>query len=250
MSIEQLKQIIEESNHIVFFGGAGVSTESGIPDFRSETGLYHAQQKYGRSPEEMLSHTFFMKNTEEFFDYYKNNLIYQNIKPNKAHLALAKLEAMGKLEAIITQNIDGLHQLAGSQTVYELHGSVLRNNCMKCGSYYDLDFVMDSKHCIDRDGKAGYSPFCESCGDLIKPDVILYEESLDEDVIEKSILAIERADTLIVGGTSLVVYPAAGLIRYFKGKHLVLINRDKTPYDNKAEIVIRQPIGEVLGSIL
>lgn len=241
---EELKTIIEESDNIVFFGGAGVSTESGVPDFRSENGLYHAQQNYGRSPEEMLSHTFFMNHMETFYDYYKNNLIYTDVKPNKAHLALAKLEKMGKLKAVITQNIDGLHQMAGSQRVYELHGSVLRNRCMKCHRFYELDYIMNPDHCQDQ------VPHCQECGGVVKPEVVLYEECLDDDCISGAVNAIAAADALIVGGTSLAVYPAAGLIQYFQGSHLVLINKSVTPYDSHATLVIRQPIGEVLGECL
>lgn len=239
---EELKNIIDESQNIVFFGGAGVSTESGVPDFRSENGLYQAQQNYGRSPEEMLSRTFFLNQTETFFDYYKNNLIYQEVKPNKAHLALAKLEEQGKLKAIVTQNIDGLHQLAGSRSVYELHGSVLKNRCMKCHEFYDLDYIMDPGHCD------GYIPKCEKCGGTVKPEVVLYEEYLDDDCIQGAVSAIAAADTLIVGGTSLVVYPAAGLIQYFRGKNLILINKSETPYDRQATLVIHDAIGEVLGA--
>lgn len=236
----KLKEILNKSQNVVFFGGAGVSTESGIPDFRSENGLYVAKSKYGRSPEEMLSHTFFMRHPEIFFDYYKNNLIFQDVKPNKAHLALAKLEKEGKLKAIVTQNIDGLHQLAGSESVYELHGSVLKNYCMGCGTFYDLDYILNPKNCN------GEIPVCSKCGDRVKPDVVLYEEALDETVIRGAIKAISAADTLIVGGTSLVVYPAAGLINYFRKGTLVLINKSETPYDNRADLVIHEAIGEVL----
>ena len=211
----RLKEIIDSSNNIVFFGGAGVSTESNIPDFRSESGLYHAQQKYGRSPEEMLSHTFFMRHMETFYDYYKNNLIYTAAEPNRAHRALAELEKQGKLKAVVTQNIDGLHQKAGSKNVFELHGSVLRNYCMKCGG-------------------------------VVKPDVVLYEEALDDACMMGAIRAIQEADTLIIGGTSLVVYPAAGLIRYFSGNNLVLINKQVTPYDSQADLVIHDSIGKVM----
>ncbi|MDO4482389.1 MAG: NAD-dependent protein deacylase [Bacillota bacterium] len=235
--IKQLKEIIDSSSRIVFFGGAGVSTESGIPDFRSETGLYNAQREYGRSPEEMISNSFFTAHTETFFDYYKKNLIYREAKPNKAHIALAKLEEQGKLIGVVTQNIDGLHQMAGSKKVYELHGSVLRNYCMRCGEDYTLDEIMDMPGV----------PRCH-CGGIIKPDVVLYEEMLDDAVITGAVNAIKSADTMIVGGTSLVVYPAAGLIRYFKGKNLVLINKSQTPYDNEASLVINDSIGEVLGA--
>ena len=233
---DELKKIIDKSSNIVFFGGAGVSTESGIPDFRSENGLYQAKQKYGRSPEQMISHSFFIRETEIFYDYYKNNLIYKDALPNKAHQALARLEAMGKLTAIVTQNIDGLHQLAGSKKVYELHGSVLRNYCMDCGSFYDLEYVLAQEKV----------PHCEKCKGVIKPDVVLYEEALDDKVVNGAVKAISSADTLIVGGTSLVVYPAAGLINYFKGNKLVLINKSETQYDNQADLVIYQNIGEVL----
>ncbi len=235
--IEELKQIINESKNIVFFGGAGVSTESGIPDFRSETGLYNAQKEFGRSPEEMLSNTFFTNCTDTFYRYYKKNLIYKDAKPNKAHMALAKLEEQGKLIGVVTQNIDGLHQLAGNKKVYELHGSVLRNYCMRCHESYSLDDV------LEQDG----IPKC-SCGGTIKPDVVLYEEMLDDNVVNGAINAIRQADTMIVGGTSLVVYPAAGLIRYFKGKNLILINKSKTQYDSQASLVINDSIGEVLGA--
>lgn len=237
---ERLKKIIDESDNIVFFGGAGVSTESNIPDFRSEKGLYKAMNNYGRSPEEMLSHSFFVHHTETFFDYYKNNLIYTDAKPNKAHRALAKLEAQGKLKAVVTQNIDGLHQKAGSRVVHELHGSTLRNYCMKCHQYYDLDYIMDEYHC------KGGVPICPVCGGIIKPDVVLYEEPLDGDTMDKAIMAIQRADTLIIGGTSLVVYPAAGFVHYFRGRHLVLINKQETPYDAKADLVIHDSIGKVM----
>ena len=236
----RLKEIIDESQNIVFFGGAGVSTESNIPDFRSEQGLYHAKQVYGYAPEEILSHTFFVQHTETFFDYYKNNLIYPDAQPNQAHLALAYLEQQGKLKAIVTQNIDGLHQKAGSRKVHELHGSILRNNCMDCGAAYDLDDTLDPAHC------RGSIPICPQCGGIIKPDVVLYEEALDEDCMLGAIRAIEAADTLIIGGTSLAVYPAAGLIRYFRGKHLVLINKQPTPYDGKADLVIHDAIGKVM----
>ena len=237
---ERLKKIIDESDNIVFFGGAGVSTESNIPDFRSEKGLYKAKTEYGMSPEEMISHSFFVNHTETFFDYYKKNLIYPDAKPNKAHRALAKLEAQGKLKAVVTQNIDGLHQMAGNKKVYELHGSVLRNYCMKCHQFYDLDYIMDEYHC------KGNVPICPVCGGIIKPDVVLYEEMLDEDCINKAVSAISKADTLIIGGTSLVVYPAAGFVRYFRGNHLVLINKQETPYDSHADLVIHDSIGKVL----
>ncbi len=237
---KRLEEIIKQSGNVVFFGGAGVSTESNIPDFRSEKGLYNARQQYGRSPEEMLSHSFFTRHTETFFDYYKHNLIYRDALPNKAHRTLAFLEKEGWLKAVITQNIDGLHQKAGSKVVYELHGSVLRNYCMDCGEFYDLDFIMDWENC------RGSIPICPRCGGVIKPDVVLYEEMLDESCMTGAINAIERADTLIIGGTSLVVYPAAGLIRYFRGKNLVLINKQPTPYDGRADLVINDSIGKVM----
>jgi NAD-dependent deacetylase len=238
---KRLEKIIEASNNVVFFGGAGVSTESNIPDFRSEKGLYNAKQEYGRTPEEMISHSFYKNNTEMFFDYYKKNLIYRDAEPNKAHIALAKLEKEGKLKAIVTQNIDGLHQTAGSKTVYELHGSVMRNYCSKCNKLYSLDFIMDENNCENK------VPMCPKCGGVIKPDVVLYEEALNQETIENAVKAISTADTLIVGGTSLVVYPAAGLITYFRGKKIVLINKSKTPYDDKADLVINDSIGKVMG---
>ncbi|MGM9912125.1 NAD-dependent protein deacylase [Floccifex sp.] len=236
-----LKQWIEESDNIVFFGGAGVSTESNIPDFRSDNGLY--KKKYRYPAEVMLSHSFYEANPEEFFEFYFNQMIYPNALPNKAHIALAKLEQMGKLKAIVTQNIDGLHQKAGSKVVYELHGSVLRNYCEGCHYFYSLEDIMKNRN------EKGI-PICPVCGKIIKPDVVLYEESLDDDTVYKAIMAISQADLLIVGGTSLAVYPAAGLLQYFKGRHLVLINRDETPYDNKADLVIHDSIGKVLDSIL
>ena len=239
--IKKLKEIIENSKKIVFFGGAGVSTESNIPDFRSEEGLYNAQQQYGMSPEYMLSHSYFIDNPEGFYDYYKHNLVYEDAKPNKAHYALAKLEQDGKLIAVVTQNVDGLHQKAGSKTVYELHGSAARNYCMDCRKAFDMDYIMDPAHCD------GYVPKCDKCGGIVKPDVVLYEEALDESQIMGAVNAISQADTLIVGGTSLVVYPAAGLIRYFNGKNLVLINKSSTQYDSIANLVISDSIGKVLG---
>ena len=237
----RVKEIVDRSRRIVFFGGAGVSTESNIPDFRSETGLYKAMNEYGHSPEEMLSSSLFMEHTEMFFDYYKKHLIYQDARPNKAHIALAKMEEEGKLTAVVTQNIDGLHQKAGSRKVYELHGSVLRNTCMECGERYDLEYIMDEANCENK------VPRCEKCGAVVKPDVVLYGEMLDEDVLTGAVKAISEADTLIVGGTSLVVYPAAGLINYFSGKDLVLINKSETSYDGRATLVINDAIGKVLG---
>ena len=234
--IQQFKQLVNKCDNIVFFGGAGVSTESGIPDFRSKDGLYNQQYKY--SPETILSHTFFMNKTEEFFKFYKlkmNSLKYQ---PNITHIKLSELEARGKLKAVITQNIDGLHQKAGSKVVYELHGSVLRNYCMNCHKFYDAEYVFSSNGI----------PRC-SCGGIIKPDVVLYEEGLDEETIENSIYAIQNADLLIVAGTSLTVQPASGLINYFRGKNLVLINRDSTLYDNKANLVINDSLGKVFSKL-
>ena len=237
----RVKEILDRSEKVVFFGGAGVSTESNIPDFRSESGLYQAMNEYGHSPETMLSRSFFDANTETFFDYYKKNLIYQEAKPNKAHLALAKLEKQGKLIGVVTQNIDGLHQKAGNEKVYELHGSTLRNNCMECGAFYDLDFIMDENNCDHG------VPKCLKCGGVIKPDVVLYEEPLDDSVITGAVNAIASADTLIVGGTSLVVYPAAGLINYFRGDNIILINKSETSADSMATLAIHDSIGKVLG---
>ena len=236
----RLKEILDKSESVVFFGGAGVSTESKIPDFRSEKGLYHAQQEYGCSTEEILSRTFFDRYTETFFDYYKKNLIYLDAEPNKAHKALAYLERQGKLKAVVTQNIDGLHQKAGNTKVYELHGSVLRNYCMDCGKFYDVEYIMDEANC-----EKGV-PHCKECGGIVKPDVVLYEEALDDDCVTGAIEAIAQADTLIIGGTSLVVYPAAGLIRYFSGNNLVLINKQPTPQDKNADLVINDSIGKVM----
>lgn len=232
--IETLKTWIEASDNIVFFGGAGVSTESGIPDFRSTDGLYH--QKFEYPPETILSHAFFYQHTEYFYRFYREKMLPLEAEPNAAHRALAALERAGKLRAIVTQNIDGLHQKAGSKNVYELHGSIWRNYCTKCGKSYSAEFIRDS----------GGVPHC-ACGGLIKPDVVLYEEGLDEKTIKGAVRAIAEADVLIVGGTSLTVYPAAGLIRYYGGNRLVLINRDETPYDGYANLIFREPIGQVLG---
>lgn len=234
---ERVKRIIDRSGSIVFFGGAGVSTESNIPDFRSESGLYRARSEYGYSPEQMLSHTFFVQKMDVFYDYYKKNLLYPDAMPNKAHIALARLEQESRLKAVVTQNIDGLHQKARSKTVYELHGSVHRNYCMDCGEFHDLQYVIDSEGI----------PRCRKCGGVVKPDVVLYEEGLDENTIISSVRAIENCDTLIIGGTSLNVYPAAGFIQYFRGDNIILINKGETSYDGKADLVIREPIGEVLG---
>ncbi|WP_293971426.1 NAD-dependent protein deacylase [uncultured Ruminococcus sp.] len=233
---EQLQNVIDNSKRIVFFGGAGVSTESGIPDFRSVDGLYN--QKYDYPPEQILSHTFFMHNTEEFYRFYRDKMLCLDKKPNKAHLKLAELERAGKLTAVVTQNIDGLHQAAGSKKVYELHGSVLRNYCMKCGKFHSADYIKNSNGV----------PKCE-CGGVIKPDVVLYEEGLDDSTVSGALSAIQSADTLIIAGTSLTVYPAAGFISYFKGNNIVLINRDETPFDSKANLVFHEKVGELLDKI-
>lgn len=234
--IEQLKQWIEESNNIVFFGGAGVSTESGIPDFRSTDGLYH--QKYQYPPETILSHSFFVEQPEEFYRFYHDKMVYLDAEPNSAHKALAKLERQGKLKGVITQNIDGLHQKAGSQNVLELHGSIYRNYCTRCGKTYDLEEVLS----FDR------VPKCK-CGGVIRPDVVLYQETLDQEVLNKAIAYIQQADVLIIGGTSLVVYPAAGLIDYYRGKKMVLINKSVTGHDELAACVIQENIGKVLKEV-
>ncbi|MBQ7830704.1 MAG: NAD-dependent protein deacylase [Clostridia bacterium] len=234
--LEKLKQILGEGN-AVFFGGAGVSTESGIPDFRSTDGLYN--QRYAYPPEQMVSHTFFYRNTEEFYRFYKEKMLFPNAEPNACHLALSKLEEEGLLRAVVTQNIDGLHQKAGSKSVYELHGSVWRNFCTKCQKKHSMYEVMES------DG----IPYC-TCGGLIKPDVVLYEEALDDNVVMGAIRAIANANTLIVGGTSLVVYPAAGLLRYFHGKHLVVINRTPTTADAHADLLFTEDIGRVFADVL
>lgn len=233
---EKLKEFIDGSNNIVFFGGAGVSTESGIPDFRSTDGLYH--QQYDYPPETILSHSFFMRNPEEFYRFYKNKMLCLDAKPNMAHKKLAELEKAGKLKAVITQNIDGLHQAAGSKEVLELHGSVHRNYCMKCGKFYDAEYMLHAESV----------PTC-SCGGMIKPDVVLYEEGLDMTVMSKSIQAIQNADVLIIGGTSLVVYPAAGLIDYYRGNKLVVINMSVTSQDKNADLVIQEPIGKVFSNL-
>ena len=232
--IRQLTQILKDSSKVVFFGGAGVSTESGIPDFRSVDGLYH--MKYDYPPETILSHSFFMQKPEEFYRFYRDKMLALDKKPNAAHLALAKLEQMGKLTAVVTQNIDGLHQAAGSKKVLELHGSVLRNYCMKCGKSYSAEFIKESQGV----------PRCE-CGGIIKPDVVLYEEGLDQRLLTESVYRIAEADTLIIGGTSLAVYPAAGLIDYFHGSNIVVINKTATPRDGIASLVIADSIGKVLG---
>ena len=237
--IQTLQHMIDESKKLVFFGGAGVSTESGIPDFRSVDGLYH--QKYKFPPETILSHSFFQSQPEEFFRFYQDKMLALDAKPNAAHKKLAELEQAGKLTAVVTQNIDGLHQAAGSKNVYELHGSTLRNYCARCRKKYPLSFIAESTgvpHCTE-----------PNCGGIVRPDVVLYEEGLDQDVIEGAVAAIRRADMLIIGGTSLVVYPAAGLINYYAGKKLVLINKSPTGMDYRADLAISAPIGEVFSQI-
>lgn len=234
--IEKLKKIIDNTDNIVFFGGAGVSTESNIPDFRSTDGLYN--QKYKYPPETILSHSFYVKNTEEFYRFYKDKMLYLDAKPNAAHLKLAQWENEGKLKAVVTQNIDGLHQNAGNKCVYELHGSVLRNYCTRCGKFYDAEYIVHSNGV----------PKCE-CGGVIKPDVVLYEEGLDQNVLRDSINAISNADVLIVGGTSLAVYPAAGLIDYYRGDKLILVNKTATPMDKKADLVVQGNIGEIFSQL-
>lgn len=236
----QLKDWIDGSDNIVFFGGAGVSTESGIPDFRSEGGIFQAINEYGVRPEVILSHSFFMSNPEAFFKYYKKTLLFPDAKPNDCHKALAKLEEMGKLKAVITQNIDDLHQRAGSKNVLELHGTLYRNYCMKCGKEFDLDYVMAE----------GGITRCDKCGGIVRPDVVLYEEGLNERTLRRSVEYISEADLLIVGGTSLNVYPAAGLLHYYNGNKLVLINKSATSYDNKAALVISENIGEVFRTVV
>ena len=236
-NIEEFQRIIDTHNNIVFFGGAGVSTESGIPDFRSVDGLYH--QQYDYPPETILSHIFYVRKPEEFFRFYRNKMLFTDAKPNAAHLKLAELEKAGKLKAIVTQNIDGLHQAAGSKKVLELHGSVLRNYCEKCGKFYDLEFVKDGTGI----------PVCEDCGGRVKPDVVLYEEGLSQNTIQESVRAISQAEVLIIGGTSLAVYPAAGLIDYFSGDKLVVINMAPTPRDKFADLLIQAPIGQVFNAI-
>ena len=234
--IEELQKIIDDSSRIVFFGAAGVSTESGVPDFRSADGLYHQEYKY--SPEQIISHSFFLRYPEAFYEFYKDKMMYLDAKPNPAHLKLAELEMAGRLLAVVTQNIDRLHQQAGSKKVYELHGSIHRNYCMKCGKFYDADFIKNSEGV----------PHCE-CGGIVKPDVVLYEEGLDQNVTQRAVMAISMADTLIIGGTSLVVYPAAGFVDYFHGKHLVVINKSETEKNVNAELTINAPIGEIMKGI-
>lgn len=234
--MEQLIEIFRNSNNMVFFGGAGMSTESGIPDFRSSNGLWNEKLKVNIKPEELVSHTYFKKYPEEFFEFYKDKLIYPKAEPNVGHIALAKLEEKGKLKGIVTQNIDGLHQKAGSKKVCELHGSVLRNYCTNCHTFYDEKFILESEGV----------PTCPKCNAIVKPDVVLYEEGLDNEVVVEAVKLISSADTLIIGGTSLVVYPAAGLINYFRGKNIVLINKGFTSADSKANLIIRDSIGKVL----
>lgn len=235
--LETLKKWIDNSDNIVFFGGAGVSTESGIPDFRSVDGLYN--QQYDYPPETILSHTFFRRNTEEFYRFYRAKMLALDAKPNAAHKKLAQWEQEGKLKAVVTQNIDGLHQAAGSKMVYELHGSVHRNYCQKCGAFYDARYMLESKGI----------PKCEKCGGIIKPDVVLYEEGLDDATIRGAIHTISHADVLIIGGTSLTVYPAAGLIDYYNGNKLVLINKSVTPMDSRADLLVQGPIGEIFSQL-
>ena len=241
-SVTILQQLINKSKKIAFFGGAGVSTESGIPDFRSIDGLY--QQKWKYPPEQIISHSFFEYDPVEFYRFYREKLVpSKEIKPNAAHYKLAELEEKGKLIGVVTQNIDGLHQKAGSKKVFELHGSTLRNYCTKCGEFYNEQFILQSENAPDK------LPHCTKCGGIVKPDVVLYEEGLDDAIVNGAIDAISNADTLIIGGTSLVVYPAAGLINYFRGENLILINKSQTSCDHKATLVIHQPIGQVLGQI-
>ena len=231
--IASLQTIIDQAKHIVFFTGAGVSTDSGIPDFRSTNGLYNQTYKY--PPEEIISHSFFEENPEEFFRFYKNRMLYLDAQPNEVHRFIAECEKKGKSLGVVTQNIDGLHQKAGSKHVYELHGSVLRNYCMDCSTFYSAEYIKNSEGI----------PRCQKCGGIIKPDVVLYEEGLSQAVVEGAVAAIQSADVMIILGTSLVVYPAAGLIRYFSGRHLVLINRDATPYDSDADLLIQAPFADV-----
>lgn len=238
--IKELSEIIKNSNNIVFFGGAGVSTASGIPDFRSANGLFNEKLNMTISPEQLVSHSFYLKYPKEFFNFYRAKLIYEDAKPNDCHIALAKLEKINKVKAIVTQNIDGLHQAAGSKNVFELHGSVHRNYCTKCNAFYDVNFILNSKDI----------PLCTKCYSIVKPDVVLYEEALDDDVIKGAVTAISKADTLIIGGTSLVVYPAASLINYFRGKNLVLINKSTTSADSNADLIINDDISKVFKEVM
>lgn len=237
MSVADLQKIIDNSERVVFFGGAGVSTESGIPDFRSVDGLYN--QSYAYPPEEILSHRFFFDNTEEFYRFYRDKILCLDAKPNKAHRFCAELEQSGRLSAVVTQNIDGLHQASGSKKVFELHGSVHRNYCIKCHKFFDVDYIKNSSGI----------PICDSCGGIIKPDVVLYQEGLDNATVSEALSAISSADTLIIAGTSLSVYPAAGFVQYFRGNKTVLINRDKTPFDSNADLIFHEKVGELLGKI-
>jgi len=237
-AIDELRKILDESRNIVFFGGAGMSTESGIPDFRSAKGIYHQHLHREFSPEEMVSHSFFMNHREEFYEFYRKHLLYPEAEPNAGHRALAQLEKQGKLKAVITQNIDGLHQQAGSNNVLELHGSVKRNFCMECHVCYSMEFILEQRPI----------PHCKECGGVVKPDVVLYEEPLDQDVLGKAVEAVRSADTLIIGGTSLIVYPAASLLDYFRGQRLVLINKSVTKADGMADLVIHDSIGKVLSA--
>ncbi|MCR6516228.1 MAG: NAD-dependent protein deacylase [Clostridium chrysemydis] len=238
--IKELSEIIKNSNNIVFFGGAGVSTASGIPDFRSANGLFNEKLNMTISPEQLVSHSYYLKYPKEFFNFYRAKLIYEDAKPNDCHIALAKLEKINKVKAIVTQNIDGLHQAAGSKNVFELHGSVHRNYCTKCNAFYDVNFILNSKDI----------PLCTKCYSIVKPDVVLYEEALDDDVIKGAVTAISKADTLIIGGTSLVVYPAASLINYFRGKNLVLINKSTTSADSNADLIINDDISKVFKEVM
>lgn len=238
--IKELSEIIKNSNNIVFFGGAGVSTASGIPDFRSANGLFNEKLNMTISPEQLVSHSFYLKYPKEFFNFYRAKLIYEDAKPNDCHIALAKLEKINNVKAIVTQNIDGLHQAAGSKNVFELHGSVHRNYCTKCNAFYDVNFILNSKDI----------PLCTKCYSIVKPDVVLYEEALDDDVIKGAVTAISKADTLIIGGTSLVVYPAASLINYFRGKNLVLINKSTTSADSNANLIINDDISKVFKEVM
>ncbi|MEG0772783.1 NAD-dependent protein deacylase [Clostridium sp.] len=240
MSIAELKEIINKYDNIVFFGGAGVSTESNIPDFRSANGLYNESTKSHYSPEEILSHSFFINHTKAFYEFYRDKMIYKDAEPNAAHLVLAELERRKKLKAVITQNIDGLHQKAGNEEVVELHGSIHRNYCMECNKFFPLDYIISSTDI----------PRCDVCGHIVKPDVVLYEEELDSNVLRRAISFIEKAEVLIVGGTSLTVYPAAGLLRYYSGEKLILINKSATQYDSRADLVIYDKIGETLKQVL
>lgn len=240
-NIKRLKELIDSHNNIVFFGGAGVSTESNIPDFRSASGLFNEKLNRNFTPEQLVSHTFFIRYPEDFFKFYKEKLIYEDAKPNNAHIALTKLEKMGKLNSIITQNIDGLHQMSGSRNVLELHGSIHRNYCTKCGKFYNLEEMLN----LD-----GIIPYCDECGSIVKPDVVLYEEALDNHIINETINSLNEADLLIIGGTSLVVYPAASFIDYFNGDSIALINKSTTGYDSKASIVINDSIGKVLSQVI